>query len=243
MAVSLELRSPFLDHRVVELGLALPPELAVRQGRAASRRSRPTCRPRSRRAARRASASRSTAGSARSCARPPRTSCSAARTAASSGAPELERLLARARRRRAPTTGTAYGASACSSSGSGTTSTRPGRRSPPREAGLRLRARRRGLRAAAGDRARPRARRDPRVVRREVRHPRARLHQDRHVRLRAGHAVGLDAAALRLVPDPDLLDRRAATGGRSAPRRSPSPSRPRCSSTRSAAASSRRAPG
>jgi len=33
MAVSLELRAPFLDHRVIELGLALPPELA--RGKAA----------------------------------------------------------------------------------------------------------------------------------------------------------------------------------------------------------------
>ncbi len=33
MAVSLELRSPFLDHKVIELGLALPPELA--RGKAA----------------------------------------------------------------------------------------------------------------------------------------------------------------------------------------------------------------
>jgi asparagine synthase (glutamine-hydrolysing) len=37
MAVSLELRSPFLDHHVVELGLTLPPQLAL--GKAALKRA------------------------------------------------------------------------------------------------------------------------------------------------------------------------------------------------------------
>ena len=72
MAASLELRSPLLDHRVVELGLALPPALA--SGKEALRRAfaaRPAAGD-ARPAARRASASRSTAGSATSCARPPR---------------------------------------------------------------------------------------------------------------------------------------------------------------------------
>ena len=47
MAVSLELRAPFLDHRVIELGLALPPELAARQGGAqAGVRRRPAARDR-----------------------------------------------------------------------------------------------------------------------------------------------------------------------------------------------------
>ena len=38
----------------------------------------------------------------------------------------------------------------------------------------------------------------------------------RHVRLHPGRAVRVHAAALRLVPDPDLLDLRARAGGRSA---------------------------
>ena len=93
MAVSLELRSPFLDHRVVELGLALPPELA--SGKAALKRAFAADLPPE-------IAGRGKTGLRRparplvpraSCGRSPRTCCSAARTAASSGGAELERLL------------------------------------------------------------------------------------------------------------------------------------------------------
>ncbi len=71
MAHSLELRSPFLDHEVLELGLSLPDRLRSKGHEARSRcggRSRPICPRGSPAAARRASASRSAAGSARTCA-------------------------------------------------------------------------------------------------------------------------------------------------------------------------------
>src|SRR2546422_3902109 len=46
-------------------------------------------------------------------------------------------------------------------------------------------------------------------VHREERRLRPHLRRHRDVRVRSGNPVGVDAAALRLVPDPDLLDLRA----------------------------------
>ena len=73
MAHSLELRSPLLDHRVVELGLSLPDRLKQRgrEGKVALRRAFADDLPpsSSRRAARAASACRSPRGSAASCGR------------------------------------------------------------------------------------------------------------------------------------------------------------------------------
>ena len=118
MAVSLELRSPFLDHRVVELGLALPPELAA--GKAALKQAFAADLPPE-------IAGRGKTGFGVPLDRWFREELRPLAEDLLLGGDdrglfrraELERLLARARRRRAPTTGTGSGASACSSSGSG----------------------------------------------------------------------------------------------------------------------------
>ena len=213
MALSLELRSPLLDHRVVELGLALPDHLkhAGPVGKVALRRafadelppeSRGARQDRLRRPARplvprgpgelaarpAARAPRATAGSS---ARRRSSGCS---TSTQRAAPttahrlwcllDARALAARARRRPRPS----------------------GRRS------TRALTRRRAyalVGAAACCRASPcslaRARRRPRGVHREERRLRADVRRQRHVRLRPGRAVGVHAAALRLLPDPDLL--------------------------------------
>ena len=122
MAVSLELRSPFLDHHVIELGLALPPELA--RGKAALKQAFAADLP-PEIAARgktgfgvpldgwfrgRAPRDRGRAAARRRRPRP------LPRGRSSSGS-------SREHATRAPTTATGSGASACSSSGSAATST------------------------------------------------------------------------------------------------------------------------
>ena len=99
MAHSLELRSPLLDHRVVELGLALPDRLKQRgrEGKIALRRAFAAELPDRRRGARqeRASAFRSPRGSAASCSRSRTTCCSTSRARARGWfrADAVERLL------------------------------------------------------------------------------------------------------------------------------------------------------
>ena len=99
MAHSLELRSPLLDHRVVELGLALPDHLKRRgrEGKIALRRAFADDLPPSvvAAAARAASACRSPRGSAASCGRSRASCCSASpRARAAGSAPAaVERLL------------------------------------------------------------------------------------------------------------------------------------------------------
>ena len=245
-----------LDGRLARAALAVPrPPRRRARARAAARarrrqdgaqagvRGRPAARDRRPRQVR-ASASRSTAGSARSCGRSRDDLLLGGADRGLFRRAELERLLGEhvdaARRPRAPALVPLHARALAANA----TSTPAGRRSPPRDAPLRLRAGRGRLRAAAPRRAPARARRHPRGVRREV------WTCSRDVFLDtgtfgfvAGDAVGVHAAALRLVPDPDLLDRRPAlVVARHGADRS-SPSRPRCSSTRSADASSRRAPG
>ena len=220
MAHSLELRSPLLDHRVVELGLSLPETLKFRgrEGKVALRRAfaaelppqvagrgksgfgvplarwfRTDLRP----LARETSSSTSARGRAAGSGRTPSSGCWASTPPS------------------APTTGTCCGRSACSSCGSGRTSRRRRPRPRPSRPGdethrvPRARGRLRG--AAARDPA-PRARRDHRLVHREERHVRADVRAARDVRLHPRRAVGVHAAALRLVPRSRLLDLRPQLG-------------------------------
>ena len=80
--------------------------------------------------------------------------------------------------------------------------TRARRLLPPRLSSV---ARRSPRRSPAARRAARRARRHPRRVHGQERRLRAHVPRQRHVRLHPGRSVRLHAAALRLLPDPDLL--------------------------------------
>ncbi len=223
MAHSLELRSPLLDHEVLELGVSLPDSLKVegRRGKVALRR-------------------------AFADALPPEV---AERGKTGFGVP-ISRLVprraARARRRRAARRARAR-ARPAAARGGGAAAGRPcGRPRRPRPPAL-VPADARALAADARRRRRPspaavsavmtRVRLAPRsslvaVVPRlavllyergdildrvhgEERRLRADVRRLGHVRVHPRRAVRVDAAALRVLPDPDLLDLRAVVvGGR-----------------------------
>ena len=228
MAHSLELRSPFLDHEVLELGLSLPDRLKLKgphgqgraaagvRGRAAARGRRPR-QDRLRRPAR-PLVPRGPARARRA------TSCSTARArdAASSGPRRSKRLLAEHAAGRADhghrlwcllmlelwqriyVESEAPPASALDTRVESLAATERARA----RAYVARRGRLRVCRASLV--ARGRARRDPRALHGEERRLRAHVRRERHVRLRPGRAVGVDAAALRLLPRPALLGLRAA---------------------------------
>ena len=217
MACSLELRAPFLDHEVIELGLALPDSLKVRgtRGKVALRRAFAADLPPE-------ILGRGKRGFGVPVARWFRTDLrelagdlllgesASARGLFHRGA--VETPARRPRRRAGRPRRTGSGASSCSSCGSASTPTRrPSRlRSPPLGDPPRPPPhRRRRLRRAAALRAPLRARQGAQRVHGEERRLRAHLRRQRHLRLHPGRAVGLDAAAVRLLPDPDLRGLRA----------------------------------
>ena len=133
MAVSLELRSPFLDHHVDRARARAAARARLGQdGPQAGVRRRPAAGDAARREDRLRRPARLAGSGASSPARRP-SCCSAAPTAACSGAPSSSGSCA-STPSGAPTTATGSGASACSSSGSGATSTpaRPCARPPER---------------------------------------------------------------------------------------------------------------
>ena len=202
MAHSLELRSPFLDWEVLELGVSLPRELKAkgRRGKEALRRAFADDLPDD--VVERGKSGfgvpladwfrdglRELAGDVLLDSR--------ARNRGQLRPRAVERLL-RTTSRAAPTTRTGSGAYSCSSCGSGRTSTvEPARRICPRG--------RRSGRAAAR-RPTPRARGHPRLLHGEERPVRPRLCRRRDVRLPPRRAVRVDAAALFVLPHSDLLD-------------------------------------